>query len=123
MASATGDSRNASQFNSHAARTSSALEATTKIATKVLESAPAGIARDDVRGFSASNLASTSRLKAIAAERAPTIATTIHKSCGAEGKPLAASIAPHSAKGSAKIECSHLIISKVVLVFCNSGTL
>src|SRR3954464_8447997 len=117
MASATGESRNASQFNSHAASTRSALEETTKTATKVFERAPAGIARDEVRGFSASNFASTKRLNAIAAERAPTIATTIQKICRPEGRPLAASMAPHSAKGSAKIECSHLIISNVVFVF------
>src|SRR3954464_11931161 len=117
MASATGESLKASQFNCHAANTRTALETTTKRPTNVFESAPAGIARDEVRGFSASNFASTKRLNAMAAERAPTIATTIHKTCRGEGKPLAASIAPHSAKGSAKIECSHLIISNVVFVF------
>ena len=66
-----------------------------------------------VRGFSASIDASASRLNAIAAERAATMATIIQASERPLGTPLAASIAPHSAKGSAKIECSHLIISSV----------
>src|SRR5207302_7681484 len=48
----------------------------------------------------------------MAAERAHTIATTIHNNCQAEGHPRAASIAPQSAKGSANTECSHLIISR-----------
>ena len=50
-------------------------------------------------------------------ERAPTIATTIHTIVRQPGKPFAASSAAVSAKGSAKIECSHLIISSVVRVF------
>jgi len=66
-----------------------------------------------VRGLAASIAASAQRLKAMAAERAPTIATMIQSSWWTEGKPPAASIAPQSAKGSAKIECSHLIISSV----------
>src|SRR5437764_777110 len=48
----------------------------------------------------------------MAAERALTIAITIHSNCQALGHPPAASMAPQSAKGSAKIECSHLIISR-----------
>ena len=48
----------------------------------------------------------------MAAERAATMATMIHSSLPA-GKPFAASMAPHKAKGSAKTECSHLIISRV----------
>jgi len=31
-------------------------------------------------------------------------------------------MAPHSAKGSAKIECSHLIISSVTRRLCKTGT-
>src|SRR5690242_8807695 len=99
MASATGESRNASQFSCHAAKTKIALEITTKTATNVFESAPVGIARMAVRGLAASYSASTRRLKAIAAERAPTIATTIQKSWRAEGKPFAASMAPQRANG------------------------
>src|SRR5579859_3829610 len=54
----------------------------------------------------------------IAAERAETIATTIQRICLHEGQPCdvkrAASNAPVSAKGSAKTECSNLIISSTV---------
>src|SRR5579864_7414078 len=50
----------------------------------------------------------------MAAERALTIATMIHESCHDVGHPPAASIAPQSANGNAKIECSHLIISSDV---------
>ena len=57
--------------------------------------------------------ASAHRLNAIAADRAAIMATTIHRSWREEGNPPAASIAPQRAKGSAKIECSHLIISRV----------
>src|SRR5579863_682225 len=58
------------------------------------------------------------RLKAIATERAPAIATTIqailiHRP--SRGKPASrhASSAPVRAKGSAKTECSNLIMSSV----------
>src|SRR5205807_5903081 len=57
----------------------------------------------------------------MAAERAATIAITIQRSCHGRGKPLAASMAPHSAKGSAKTECSHLIISSVTRRLCRMG--
>ena len=58
----------------------------------------------------------------MAAERAETMATTIHASCRHAGRPPAASMAPQSAKGSAKIECSHLIISSVIFRFRRKGT-
>jgi len=61
-------------------------------------------------------------LKAIAAERAETMATTIQTSGRQDGTPPAANIAPQSAKGSAKIECSHLIISRVILRFRKTPT-
>src|SRR3977135_1207779 len=69
------------------------------------------------------------RFIVIAAERAPTIATMIHKICRHDGQPAAAcqpgnapgiggwraaSRAPVSANGSAKTECSNLIISRIV---------
>src|SRR5882762_10406859 len=54
------------------------------------------------------------RLKAIAADRAPTIAKVIHRICVAVGRPCAASTAPRKANGSAKSVCSILIISSVV---------
>ena len=71
------------------------------------------MARMRVRGLAASSEASARRLKAIAAERAVTMQTMIQKICMGRGKPWAASMAPVSANGSAKMECSHLIISRV----------
>src|ERR1700687_2750036 len=56
------------------------------------------------------------RLMVIAALRAATMATTIQRNCFQVGQPWrvnrAASNAPVSAKGSAKMECSNLIISR-----------
>src|SRR5256885_12939355 len=58
------------------------------------------------------------RLMVMAAERAETMATTIQRIWRHEGQPCevnrAASSAPVSAKGSAKMECSNLIISRTV---------
>src|SRR5882757_7955386 len=60
------------------------------------------------------------RFSVIAAERAATIATTIHKTCRSVGQPCnvarAASSAPVSANGSANTECSNLIISSTVRI-------
>ena len=53
-------------------------------------------------------------MKAIAAERAATSATTIQMEVCRLGMPRAASTAPVRPKGSVRIECSHLIISRVV---------
>src|ERR687889_1556794 len=97
----------------------SAVEAIVKAETKETESRPAGMARAAVRGFAASNSRSAIRLKAIAAERAPTIAGVIQSACQTVGspdalKPRAASTAPRKAKGSAKSVCSIFIISSVV---------
>jgi len=75
-----------------------------------------GNARIEVRGLRASIRRSAMRLKAIAAERAPTIATTIQKNCFNVGSPFAPSTAPRSANGNAKSVCSILIISRVVRV-------
>jgi len=94
----------------------------TKLATKAGVRCPAGRARVRVRGLAASMEASASRLKAIAAERAATIATTIQSNWCAVGKPPAASMAPQRAKGSAKMECSHLIISSVTRRLWKTGT-
>ena len=74
------------------------------------------MARVLVRGLAASSSASAQRLKAMAQERAVTMATRIQTRVRQAGSPLAASSAAVSAKGSAKIECSHLIISSVVRV-------
>src|ERR1035437_6262001 len=82
------------------------------------------MARLLVRGLAASSSASAQRLKAMAAERAATMATRIHptlihKAGRPPGNPLAASSTAVRANGSAKIECSHLIISSVVRVLDN----
>ena len=74
------------------------------------------MARLLVRGLAASNSASAQRLKAMAQERAATIATRIQATFCQPGNPLAASNIAVKAKGSAKMECSHLIISIVVRV-------
>src|ERR1700722_5699042 len=58
------------------------------------------------------------RLTVMAAERAATMATTIHSSCRNVGQPWlvarAASSAPVKANGKANTECSNLIISSTV---------
>ncbi len=72
-----------------------------------------GQGADEVRGFSASMSASTRRLKAMAAERAATMATQIQPRVRRDGTPLAAMTAPVSPKGSVRKECSHLIMSRV----------
>src|SRR6266446_5753809 len=63
---------------------------------------------------------SAMRFMVMAAERAATIATTIHKIWLSEGHPClvarAASNAPVSANGSANTECSNLIISSTILM-------
>ena len=72
---------------------------------------PRGISRPAVRGFLASIAWSTRRLKPIAALRAETIATTIHRIWRAVTPPsCAASAAEVSANGSAKTECEKRII-------------
>src|SRR5579864_6724778 len=67
------------------------------------------------------------RFSVIAADRAATIATTIHKTCLSVGQPCkvarAASNAPVSANGSANTECSNLIISRTVRIFPAIGEL
>src|SRR5665811_767341 len=99
-----------------------ALDTTTNVATNAGERCPAGKARVLVRGLAASMEASAQRLNAIAAERAATMATMIHTSWRSEGNPPAASMAPQSANGRAKMECSHLIISSVTRRLCRTGT-
>src|ERR1700677_4705077 len=110
----TGDRNNVSRFSCAAARIKASDITTVKPATKRRLSTPVGIARPAVRGLAASRRASAHRLKAMAAERAVTMHTTIQKTLRHSGHPAAASIAPARAKGRAKIECSHLIISSVV---------
>src|SRR5205807_2338499 len=85
------------------------VEAADAIVTNAIASpiviAPRGSSRAAVRGLSASIRASTSRLNPIAALRAPTIATTIHKTMRQViGVCCAARSAPASANGSANTE-------------------
>ena len=77
------------------------------------------MARLLVRGLAASRSASAQRLKAMAQERAVTMATRIQTRVRQLGRPWAASSVAVSANGSAKMECSHLIISSVVFVFAS----
>ena len=66
---------------------------------------PLGISRDAVRGFAASNRASTRRLNPIAALRAVTMHTTIQTTCRhVTGCCREASSAPVNANGSANTE-------------------
>jgi len=51
----------------------------TRTTADFIEILPAGIARSEVRGFNPSNFASTIRLNPIAADRALTMANSIHK--------------------------------------------
>src|SRR5947209_12469289 len=80
------------------------------------------MARIAVRGLAASICASAMRLNAMAAERAETMHNTIHPSLAAVGIPPAASMAAQRANGRAKMECSHLIISSVVLMLVRRDT-
>src|SRR5580692_12926458 len=106
-----------------AAKTNSAHETSTNAITKPGVSVPVGRARVWVRGLAASMEASARRLNAIAADRADTMAMMIQTSTCAFGIPFAASIAPHRANGSTKMECSHLIISRVTRRLRRTGTL
>src|ERR1035437_1824667 len=92
------------RFNWEAARTKIPHATQTNALTNDGVNSPTGRARAAVRGLEASSEASARRLKAMAAERAETMATTIHASCRHAGRPPAASMAPQSANGSAKIE-------------------
>jgi hypothetical protein len=68
------------------ARKKSAAETTVNAHAKRTDSSPAGMARVRVRGLAASIRRSAMRLKAIAAERAPTIATVIQTACQRVGR-------------------------------------
>src|SRR5204863_2215482 len=71
-------------------------------------------------GLRPSKSRSAIRLKAIAVERAPTMAMAIQTICHVLGMPRAASTAPRNANGSANSVCSILIISSVVRMFVES---
>src|ERR1017187_6860992 len=95
---------------------------TTNQITNDLLNLQAGSARTRVRGLAASTVASTSRLKAMAAERADTNATIIQIDVCRLGIPRAARTAPVKPNGSVRTECSHLIISRVVPTLRNRAT-
>src|ERR1051325_4582071 len=115
--SATGERSSVRRFSIAAARRNKAAETIVNAQTNPTDNKPAGNARDAVRGFFASKLRSAMRLNAIAADRAPTIATMIQRTCQGVGRPLAASTAPRNANGNANSVCSILIISNVSRVF------
>src|SRR3712207_5295696 len=118
LKSATGASANVNQLSEYAASRNNATEAIKNDHAKPTESFPLGNSRFAVRGFAASKRRSMMRLKVIAAERAPNIATVIQRICRHAGKPSAARTAPRKAKGSANKVCSNFIIASVVFSFC-----
>src|SRR2546423_12355908 len=117
LAKATGARKSVRRFSIAAATKKIAALTIVNPHTNPTDSAPLGIARTFVRGLRASYSRSAMRLKAIAVERAPTIAIVIHTSCHDVGIPRAASSAPRNAKGSANSVCSILIISSVMRMF------
>src|SRR5437868_14452581 len=101
LARATGDNSNVKRLSMAAARKKIAALTNVNTKTNVTDNAPAGIARNFVRGMRASYSRSAIRLKAIAVERAPTMEMTIQTICHSEGRPRAASTAPRKANGNA----------------------
>src|SRR5271154_139105 len=119
MARAAGASSRESRFKRQAAKKSTAEDTNVKNQANPAESSPAGRARLAVRGLRRSYSRSAMRFMVMAAERAPTMATMIHRICrhvGSVPPARAARSAPTSAKGSAKTECSNLIISSTTLM-------
>jgi len=76
-----------SRFSMKAANRNTVTLARVNPITKPLDTRPWGKARAWVRGFRESMGASTSRLKAMAALRAPTMASRIQPHTGRGGKP------------------------------------
>src|SRR5580692_2163904 len=118
---ASGANLSARELSCHAATKNKATAASVKNQANCSESAPVARARCFVRGFSRSYRRSTMRFMVMAAERAATMATTIQTYWRSVGQPFggwcvarAARSAPVSANGSAKTECSNLIISSTV---------
>src|SRR5438874_13463208 len=101
LASATGDSISVKRLSIAAARKKIAELINVKPQTNATDKTPAGIARIFVRGLRASYSRSAMRLKAMAADRAPTIAMAIQRICDSEGNKRAASTAPRKANGNA----------------------
>src|SRR5688572_22200918 len=108
-----GDRIRHSVLRREAANTNITDATATKSAASVCDIAPRGSSRMDVRGFIASNRASTRRLNPIAALRALTMQTTIQSTCRQEkGCSRQASSAPVSANGSANTEWLNLTNDK-----------
>src|SRR5512147_3068739 len=100
----------------YAAKTRTSDETAVNRATWPGFTSPCGRARMLVRGFAASKVRSAQRLNPMAADRAPTMATVIQRIVRHDGRPPAASRALVNAKGSAKMVCSNLIISRMILI-------
>ena len=118
IASANGLSRRQRGLSIAAARQKTALESATNAPANPRESVPDGSAPPPLcEGSAPSSEASARRLKAMAAERAATIATTIQPSFqatspAARPESRRASSAPVSANGRAKTECWNLMASR-----------
>ena len=102
---ATGERKKASRFNIKAANINMTENKTKKVQYTPTLTLPDGKALSLVRGFSLSNLASTIRLKDIAAFLAQNIATNIHNRTPHLGSPSAARKALITAKGKANTVC------------------
>ena len=105
IASASGDSTKHSVPSGIVQATNRIDETATKARASFTDIAPRGSSRPAVRGLRASKLASTSRLKPIAADRAVIMQPTIHSSrVHDHGVNRVASSAPTSANGNANTE-------------------
>jgi hypothetical protein len=118
MPRASGASFKHSELSMAEAPRNAMVQMAMKPQAKRAERCPAGRWRLAVRGLRPSMSASRTRLKAMATERAATIATTIQSSF--QPRPSVekfasrqARRAPVRANGSANTECSNLIISRV----------
>src|SRR2546423_8101696 len=100
LAKATGARKSVRRFSIAAATKKLAALTIVNPQTNPTDSAPLGIARTFVRGLRASYSRSARRLKAIAVERAPTIAIAIHAGSHGVGTPRAASTPPRHANGT-----------------------
>src|SRR5687767_4805642 len=123
LSNATGESAKVSQFSEYAATRKIVTETAKNAHAKPMLSLPVGNSRFAVRGFWPSISLSAIRLKVIAADRAPNIATVIHRTLSHEGRPSAASTAPRNANGSANSVCSNLIIRSVVRSFWKNAAM
>ena len=101
IASANGDSVRHSGLNAAQAAPKTTTETTSTATAHAREILPLGNGRPRVLGLAASNFTSTSRLKLMAAVRAPAMATVIQNTCQGVGFPAAPSSIPMKANGRA----------------------